>query len=247
MNPGLLNADDVQSYRSKKQLAFCYKLDNGLTLCGPNLPSSGTICLAQALIIYEHILKNSKFVNLNQILSILDFIYYLRSKNLADPDFVKIDYESLLNKKKLLENFEIFNKNSKKVKSINANELLNSTTHFSVIDKKGNVVSATSSIESSFGSRLFTNGFFLNNQLTDFSFKSRDENNKLIKNRPEGGKRPLSSMSPIIILDKNKKPILTIGSPGGKAIISYVFRVLIDIFITIWKFTNQYKILIILK
>ena len=64
----------------------------------------------------------------------------------------------------------------------------------------------TSSIESSFGSRLFTNGFFLNNQLTDFSFKSRDENNKLIKNRPEGGKRPLSSMSPIIILDKNKKP-----------------------------------------
>ena len=111
MNPGLLNADDVQSYRSKKQLAFCYKLDNGLTLCGPNLPSSGTICLAQALIIYEHILKNSKFVNLNQILSILDFIYYLRSKNLADPDFVKIDYESLLNKKKLLENFEIFNKN----------------------------------------------------------------------------------------------------------------------------------------
>ena len=72
---------------------------------------------------------------------------------------MKIDYESLLNKKKLLENFEIFNKNSKKVKSINANELLNSTI-FSVIDKKGNVVSATSSIESSFGSRLFTNGFF---------------------------------------------------------------------------------------
>ena len=55
------------------------------------------------------------------------------------------------------------------------------------------------------------------------------KNNNLIKNRPEGGKRPLSSMSPIIILDKNKKPILTIGSPGGKAIISYVFRVLIDV------------------
>ena len=87
------------SYRSKKQLAFCYKLDNGLTLCGPNLPSSGTICILQALIIYENILKNSNFVNLNQILSILNFVYYLRSKDLADPEFVKIDYDSLLNKK----------------------------------------------------------------------------------------------------------------------------------------------------
>ena len=49
MNPGLLNADDVQSYRSQKQTAFCYKLDNGITLCGPNLPSSGTICLASSI------------------------------------------------------------------------------------------------------------------------------------------------------------------------------------------------------
>ena len=71
--------------------------------------------------------------------------------------------------------------------------------------------------------------FFLNNQLTDFSFKNVDQNNKLIKNRVEGGKRPLSSMSPIIFLDENNNPYLTIGSPGGKAIISYVFKVLIDI------------------
>ena len=106
---------------------------------------------------------------------------------------------------------------------------MNSTSHFTIIDKKGNIISATSSIESSFGSRLFTNGFFLNNQLTDFSFKNTDNNKKLIKNRVEGGKRPLSSMSPLIIFNEIGEPILTIGSPGGKAIISYVFRVLIDI------------------
>ena len=65
--------------------------------------------------------------------------------------------------------------------------------------------------------------------MTDFSFKNKDELNNLIKNRVEGGKRPLSSMSPIIVLDKYNKPFLTVGSPGGKAIISYVFKVLIDV------------------
>ena len=226
---GFFDISDLQSYNAKKQLALCHKLENNLTLCGPNLPSSGTISLIQALIIYENVLKKSQAVNLDQILSILNFIYYQRSKHLADPEFEEINYESLLNKKEILKNFRLYKKKSRLKESVNTNELLNSTTHFSVIDKYGNVVSATSSIESSFGSRLFTNGFFLNNQLTDFSFKNTDEYNNPIKNRVEGGKRPLSSMSPIIVLDENDKPFLTIGSPGGKAIISYVFRVLTDI------------------
>tara|TARA_Y100001954_G_scaffold104399_1_gene113610 strand:- start:1201 stop:1710 length:510 start_codon:yes stop_codon:yes gene_type:complete len=98
------------------------------------------------------------------------------------------------------------------------------------VDKYGNILSLTSSIESSFGSKIIVNGFILNNQLTDFSFKTKDQNGELIKNRPESGKRPLSSMAPLIIFDKNNDFILTIGSPGGKAIISYVARVLIDIF-----------------
>tara|TARA_E500000178_G_C16408721_1_gene482015 strand:- start:2 stop:502 length:501 start_codon:yes stop_codon:yes gene_type:complete len=86
----------------------------------------------------------------------------------------------------------------------------------------------TSSIESAFGSRLFVDGFLLNNQLTDFSFKQKS-NNKLIKNRVVGGKKPLSSMSPIIILDKNKNFLFSVGSPGGIAIISYVFKTIIDV------------------
>ena len=109
-----------------------------------------------------------------------------------------------------------------------AEEILNSTSHFSVVDKFNNVVSVTSSIESTFGSRLFVNGFFLNNQLTDFSFKSINKNKSLIKNRVQGGKKPLSSMSPLIIFDQDNKFLMSIGSPGGKAIISYVSRVLID-------------------
>ena len=215
-NPGFINFSDLKLYNPKKQLAFCYKLDKNFTLCGPNLPSSGTICILQALIIYENILKKSNSVNLDQILSILNFVYYSRSRDLADPEFEEINPDSLLDKKLLLENFKLFNQKLEKVDSININKLLNSTTHFSIIDNKGNIISATSSIESSFGSRLFTNGFFLNNQLTDFSFKIKDKNNNLIKNRPEGGKRPLSSMSPIIVLDENDQPFLTIGYPVEK-------------------------------
>ena len=226
INPGFFDISDFESYEAKKQKAFCYKLVNGLTLCGPNLPSSGTICLIQAFIIYENILKKSQTVSLDETLSILNFIYYLRSKKLADPEFEKINLKKLLDKDELLKNFKLFKKKSKIKESVDANELLNSTSHFTIFDSFGNVVSATSSIVSSFGSRLFTNGFFLNNQLTDFSFKNFDEFNNPIKNRVEGGKRPLSSMSPIIVLDKYNKPFLTVGSPGGKAIISYVFKVL---------------------
>ena len=237
-NSGFFDISDLNLYKAKKQSALCYKLENNLTLCGPNLPSSGTICLIQALILYESILKKSQSVSFDDTLSILNFIYYLRSKNLSDPEFEEIKYESLLNKKELLKEFMLSKKKISKKESVNANELLNSTSHFSIIDSHGNVVSATSSIESSFGSRLFTNGFFLNNQLTDFSFKNVDQNNNPVKNRVEGGKRPLSSMSPIIVLDENNNPYLTIGSPGGKAIISYVYRVLIDIF---YKNTEIYK------
>ena len=77
INPGFFDISDFESYEAKKQKAFCYKLVNGLTLCGPNLPSSGTICLIQAFIIYENILKKSQTVSLDETLSILNFIYYL--------------------------------------------------------------------------------------------------------------------------------------------------------------------------
>ena len=102
--------------KAKKQSALCYKLENNLTLCGPNLPSSGTICLIQALILYESILKNSQSVSFDDTLSILNFIYYLRSKNLSDPEFEVIKYESLLDEKELLKEFMLSKKKiSKKI------------------------------------------------------------------------------------------------------------------------------------
>ena len=168
-------------------------------------------------------------MSLNDILDILNFIYHLRDFKLADPKFVKINEKDLFDKKRLYEHFSELNKNQKVLKIDDLNQVLSSTSHFSIADTHGNVLSATSSIESSFGSRLFTNGFFLNNQLTDFDFMNEDKEGKLKKNRPQGGKRPLSSMSPLIVFDEKKNFLLSVGSPGGKAIISYVFKTLIDL------------------
>ena len=98
-----------------------------------------------------------------------------------------------------------------------------STTHISIVDKMGNAVSLTSSIEFAFGSGKMVGGFFLNNQLTDFSFQSRSTEKKIIANSVKPFKKPRSSMSPTLVF-KDDKLIGVIGSPGGSRIICYVSR-----------------------
>ncbi|MEM6903258.1 MAG: gamma-glutamyltransferase, partial [Pseudomonadota bacterium] len=101
------------------------------------------------------------------------------------------------------------------------------TTHFTVIDRAGNIVSYTGSIESAFGSRQMVHGILLNNQLTDFSFRPLDEAGEPIANRVEPGKRPRSSMAPTIVFDHLYRPVWALGSPGGSRIIGYVARAII--------------------
>jgi gamma-glutamyltranspeptidase/glutathione hydrolase len=101
------------------------------------------------------------------------------------------------------------------------------TSHFSIVDADGNMISMTSSIETGFGSRLMTGGFLLNNELIDFS-RAPERDGKPVANRVEGGKRPRSSMAPTIVL-RDGSPILLAGSPGGSRIIPYVARTLIAI------------------
>jgi gamma-glutamyltranspeptidase/glutathione hydrolase len=95
------------------------------------------------------------------------------------------------------------------------------TSHFVIIDGNGDAISMTTTIENGFGSRMMTNGFLLNNELTDFSFAPAGEDGLAIANRVEGGKRPRSSMAPTIVL-RDGRPVLLTGSPGGAAIIDYV-------------------------
>ena len=103
-----------------------------------------------------------------------------------------------------------------------------STTHLSIVDRDGNAVSFTSSVEDSFGARVMAGGFILNNQLTDFSFEpTRD--GRPVANAVQAGKRPRSSMAPTIVLDHDGKLLYVLGSPGGGRIIAYVAKTLIGL------------------
>ncbi|MBX3492999.1 MAG: gamma-glutamyltransferase, partial [Parvibaculum sp.] len=101
-----------------------------------------------------------------------------------------------------------------------------STTHFSIVDADGNVVSMTSSVEGPFGAHLMAGGMMLNNQLTDFSF-APEEDGRAVANAVAPGKRPRSSMTPVIAFDADGNFRMAIGSPGGPRIIGYVAQALI--------------------
>lgn len=102
---------------------------------------------------------------------------------------------------------------------------LPATTHVSIVDRAGNAVALTSSIESAFGSRIQVGGFLLNNQLTDFSL-TPERDGKPVANRLQPGKRPLSSMAPTLVFDRHGHLHAVLGSPGGSRIINYVARTL---------------------
>ena len=103
---------------------------------------------------------------------------------------------------------------------------LPSTSHISVVDAEGNAVSMTTSIESGFGSRVMVDGFLLNNQLTDFSFRA-ERDGRPVANRVEAGKRPRSSMAPTIVFGPDGSLRAVLGSPGGSRIINYVAKTVV--------------------
>ena len=161
-----------------------------------------------------------------------------RGRYIADTDFVPMP-QGLLDKDYLVERAKLITP-GKALTSVAAGEPewrhpvkqaddvsieLPSTSHISIVDKEGNAVSVTTTIENGFGSHLMANGFLLNNELTDFSFKTYQDGYP-IANRLEPGKRPRSSMSPTIVM-KDDKPYLVVGSPGGSRIIGYVAKTLI--------------------
>jgi gamma-glutamyltranspeptidase/glutathione hydrolase len=117
---------------------------------------------------------------------------------------------------------------------------LPSTSHLSIVDRFGAAVAMTSTVESAFGSRQMVRGFLLNNQLTDFSYVSRDSDGP-IANRVQGGKRPRSTMAPTMVFDKDSgKLLLLAGSPGGGFIINYVAKLLVGVLD--WKLDLQQAI-----
>ena len=111
------------------------------------------------------------------------------------------------------------------------------TSQFVVVDDQGNVASMTTTVESLFGSGRAVSGFFLNNQLTDFSFSPLDAKGDEVANAVAPGKRPRSSMAPVIVLDRERHVVAALGSPGGNAILAYNAKTLVGLLA--WELTLQ--------
>jgi gamma-glutamyltranspeptidase/glutathione hydrolase len=165
-------------------------------------------------------------------------VYADRGRYLADPDFVTVPVRELLAPDYLKRRAGLLDPR-RSMGSASPGQLpardaqadddapeLPSTTHLSIVDRGGNAVALTSSIESAFGSRVQVGGFLLNNQLTDFSFVA-ERDGKPVANRLQPGKRPLSSMAPTFVFDAGGRFYAVLGSPGGSRIINYVARTLV--------------------
>ena len=241
-NPGLITLSDLANYTIKERPAICTKF-RSYDVCGMGPPSSGAIGVGQILgmINAYPVGKMRDPQTLRLIGDATRLAFADRGRYLADADFVYVPSTELVDEQYLRSRASLLNKNvaipkvaaGEPIATLSQRRAPNlsieqqSTTHVSIVDTYGNVLSLTSSIENAFGSRLMTNGFLLNNQLTDFSFKS-SSNGVPVANRVEGGKRPRSSMAPTIVL-QDGKPVLVIGSPGGSRIISYVANTIVAI------------------
>ena len=239
----LLKKKDFMAYSSKERKPVCgyyrkYKI------CSMGPPSSGGIAILQILGIlqsYNSKIMEDEVKKIHLVTEATRLALADRLKYIGDPDFVEVPVNKLLNMEYLTDRSKLIKLGSR-IKNVNAGKFkdvskssLNvdipsqSTTHFVILDKLGNAVSMTSSVESAFGSRVMSEGMILNNQLTDFSFQSIDKNGSQAFNAVAPGKRPMSSMTPTIIFDPDGNLFALVGSPGGISIISYVAQTIISL------------------
>jgi gamma-glutamyltranspeptidase/glutathione hydrolase len=240
---GTLSTSDLEAYRPIVREALCGNV-RAWRICGMPPPSSGGIATIQILAMLGHTGIASVAPDLAVAVHLFSqagrLAFADRDRWVADPSFVAVPVAGLLDPV-YLERRAALIRPARPVIPAPAGEPpgaprdarahvdardLPSTTHVSVIDARGNAVALTSSIESAFGNRTMVRGFFLNNELTDFSFVP-EVDGKPVANRVEPGKRPRSSMSPTIVLDRAGRVSLVVGSPGGTWIINYVARTLV--------------------
>jgi len=240
---GIITLQDLAKYEAKwrKPLQFNYK-DLKITSMSP--PSSGGICLAQILkMIAPYDLAKMGHNSPEAIQVIVEAerrAYADRSQFLGDPDFVKIPVNALLSDTYLKERMSTFNVNKASLSSeikegkITYNESTE-TTHYSIIDQFGNAIAATTTLNDGYGSKYYCDelGFFLNNEMDDFSAKPGSPNmfglvgNEANSIAPQ--KRMLSSMTPTIV-EKNGKLFMVVGTPGGSTIITSVLQTILNVY-----------------
>ncbi len=243
INPGSLSTKDLAQYQAVKRSPMC-GFYRSYKVCGMAPPSSGGVSVMHILKglerfdLSKYAPDSAEFVHLYSQASAL--AYADRAHFIADLAFLGISPVPLVNPRYMNERASLISmqkpwtkaKPGKPYSALsvgkdNAYELSN-TSHISIVDKQGNAVSMTTSVEFMFGSGLMVDGFMLNNQLTDFSLDP-DRDGVPVLNRVEANKRPRSSMSPTMVFDKDGNLKLIVGSPGGSRIISYVAQTIINV------------------
>jgi gamma-glutamyltranspeptidase/glutathione hydrolase len=245
-----MTLQDLKTYRPRSADALC-KPWKVYTVCVPN-PSSSGLAVIQALMMLEHTdigARGPKDPIAWTLLAEAERVMYAdRDRYVGDPSFVKVPVEGLLDPAYVAERAKLIHdtagpapafgypKGAPKV-GVDATKEPGGTTHFVIKDPAGNVVSMTTTVESIFGSGRMVGGFFLNNQLTDFSFSPTEKDGAPAANAVAGGKRPRSSMAPLIVLDDKGKFLAAVGSPGGNAILSYNLKAMVGLFY--WNLSMQ--------
>jgi gamma-glutamyltranspeptidase/glutathione hydrolase len=238
--PGTLTAQDLAAYKPLETGAVCRPI-HGFMVCVPPPPSSGE-ALLQAMQMLDH--TDIAARGPSDPKAWLEFIeasrlmYADRDRYVGDPDFVSVPVRGMLDPAYVAARAALIGDVAGPPPQPghppgapdarpDATHEAGGTSHFVVVDGEGNVVSMTTSVESVFGSGRMVHGFVLNNQLTDFSFSPTDPDGAAVANAAAPGKRPRSSMSPVIVLDRDGRFYAALGSPGGNAILAYNLKVLV--------------------
>ncbi len=262
-NPGSLSLEDLRGYQAKVRAPSCFAhvvASKTYRICGMGAPSSGQIALTQMLGLLDNTpaaslpmesgLPSPQWLHLYTEAARLAFAD--RAQYVADPDFVEPPagaWESLWESGYLRSRARKIDADPDGIsmgiteagspgKEVLAHAPMqdqpeSGTSHVSVMDRYGNVLAMTTSIEDAWGARILVNrgvglkgGFLLNNQLTDFSVQPTGADGKPVANRVQPGKRPRSTMSPTLVFDAAGKPVMTLGSPGGPLIAHFVAKTL---------------------
>ena len=241
-NGGIITMEDLKLYEPKWRKPIVFEYDD-LKIISMSPPSSGGICLEQIMkMINPFDLQKYGHNNVDYIKVLVEAerrAYADRSFYLGDPDFNEIPYKEITSDEYLSSRMKDFSFSTPTLsKDLNPGDIniieSNETTHYSILDQFGNSVSVTTTLNAAYGSKLYSDelGFFLNNEMDDFSSKPGVPNmygligSKI--NRIEPGKRMLSSMTPTIV-EKNNDLHMVLGTPGGSTIITSVLQTILNV------------------
>jgi gamma-glutamyltranspeptidase / glutathione hydrolase len=251
-NPGVLSEADLAGYQAKKREPVCTTYRTQWNVCTMGAPSSAMTVLMTLSILenFDVAAMGAQTVDSTHLIAEAYRLAYAdRALYMADADFYPVPTAGLLDKNYLKSRAATINM----ARSMGApvagtppgvtrplapdfSADLPGTSHVSIVDRNGNVVTMTTTIESAFGAKQMLRGFLLNNELTDFSFVPTS-NGLPVANRVEPNKRPRSSMAPAIVFDSAGRVQMVVGSPGGSNIIQYVTKTIIGVLD--WKLNVQ--------